>query len=193
MINVFAFPGVGRLAGRIMASRNRETEQEAVEALAPEHRDAVLVLGFGPGVGIELLADAVPYGWIGGVDPARPMVRAAAARNRGGVARGQVRLEAAPADDLPWGAATFDGALAVNSIQMWEPLDDSLAEVARVLRPGAKLVTLTHDWALRHGHASVDAWWESIAPRLAAAGFTAAERWTGRAEDGTAVGMTATR
>lgn len=193
MINVFAVPILGNLAARIMASRNREAEQEAIDVLAPGPRDAVLVIGFGPGVGIELLADAVPHGWIAGVDPARPMVRAATTRNRDGVARGQVHLEPATAADLPWGAATFDGALAVNSIQMWEPLDCSLAEVARVLRPGSRLVTLTHDWALRRAHPSVDAWWTSIAPMLEAAGFSAAERWTGRAEDGTAVGMTARR
>ena len=102
------------------------------------------------------------------MDPAQPMVRAATTRNRDGVARGQVHLELATAADLSWGAATFDGALAVNSIQMWEPLDRSLAEVARVLRPGSRLVTLTHDWALRRDHPPVDAWWASIAPMLVA-------------------------
>jgi ubiquinone/menaquinone biosynthesis C-methylase UbiE len=193
MCNVFAVPVIGGVGARIMAHSNREAEREAIEVLAPGPRDAVLVLGFGAGVGIELLAAAVPHGWIAGADPARPMVRAAARRNRAAVARGQVHLSAAPAADLPWGTATFDGALAVNSIQMWEPLDRSLAEVARVLRPGAQLVTLTHDWALRHGHASVEAWWAATAPRIAAAGFTATERWTARAEDGTAVGLTATR
>ena len=141
--------------------------------LVPGPRDAVLVIGFGPGVGIELLADAVPHGWIAGVDPAQPMVRAATTRNRDGVARGQVHLEPAIAADLSWGAATFDGALAVNSIQMWEPLDRSLAEVAARPSPGRRLV----------GQHRADV----------GGGFNAAERWTGRAEDGTAVGMTARR
>ena len=193
MFNVFAVPVIGRVGARIMAGKNREAEREAIGVLAPGARDAILVLGIGAGVGIELLADAVPHGWIAGADPALPMVRAASRRNHAAVARGQVHLAAAPAADLPWGAATFDGALAVNSIQMWEPLDDSLAEVARVLRPGAQLVTLTHDWAVRHDHPSVEAWWTATAPRIQAAGFAATERWTGRAEDGTAVGMTATR
>jgi hypothetical protein len=39
-----------------------------------------------------------------------------------------------------------------------------------------RLVAITHDWALRSGHPSVDAWWETIAPLLAEHGFTGARR-----------------
>lgn len=193
MINVFAVPLVGSVAGRIMARANRDAEREAIDILAPEPRDAVLVVGFGPGVGIELLVPRVAHGWIGGADPSRPMLRAAARRNRHAVARGQLHLAARTAAALPWGDATFDGALAVNAIQFFEPPDPSLADIARVLRPGARLVTLTHDWALRQGHATLDAWWADLTPRLSAAGFTDLRRWQARAEDGKAVAMAATR
>jgi hypothetical protein len=45
---------------------------------------------------------------------------------------------------LPAPNGAFHGAIAVNSIQLWEPLDDSIGEVARTLRPGGRLVALTH-------------------------------------------------
>lgn len=136
---------LGYVAGRIMARKNAPAELEAIEELAPGAADSVLLIGFGPGIAISALLPKMPDGHIGAADPSRTMHKLA--RRRADDPR--VRLELTTADRLPWPDDYFDGATAVNNIMMWKPLAASVAEVARVLRPGARLVTITHDWALR--------------------------------------------
>ena len=183
----------GALAARIMALGDRDMEAEAVAELAPAPTDTVLVVGFGPGVGIRLLLPHLPQGFVGGVDPSRAMVREARRRNRAACESGRLRLEQTTAAAMPWEDATFDGAIAVNSLQLWEPMDTSAAEVARVLRPGAPLVTITHDWALRKHAASVEEWIETVSAALERAGFEERRSWTGTAGSGGTASVVARR
>jgi hypothetical protein len=62
-----------------------------------------------------------------------------------------------------------------------------------VLKPGAQLVSLTHDWALaRHG-GSAEAWLAEARAALAAAGFVELRDFRGHAEKGRIVALTARR
>lgn len=77
-----------------------------------------------------------------GVDPAEGMLarghRKVAARGLAGV----VRLETGASEALPFGDASFDGALCAFGVRNFEDLGAGLREIARVLRPGAPLVVL---------------------------------------------------
>jgi len=54
----------------------------------------------------------------------------------------------AAASSIPWPDGAFSGVLALNTMQLWEPLDVALREVGRVLVSGGSLVALTHRWAI---------------------------------------------
>jgi ubiquinone/menaquinone biosynthesis C-methylase UbiE len=181
---------MGRLVAVEMARRNREAEAEAVDRLAPRRADRVLTIGFGPGVGVARLASRVPEGRVVGVDPSRVMVQQATRRNRDAIALGVVELHRTTAEALPCADASIDGAIAVNSVMLWEPLDASLAEVARVLRAGARLVTITHDWALRKHFGSVDAFVATATEVAARHGLVDAVHEPARSEKGRAVAWT---
>jgi ubiquinone/menaquinone biosynthesis C-methylase UbiE len=165
------------LAGPVMARMNRDMERVAVEELAPQPDDSVLAVGFGPGVGIAALVPRLPDGVIGGVDPSAAMLHQARRRNAAAIASGQVLLEPGTAAAIPWPNATFDGVVAVNSLQLWDPLDASVTEVARVLAPGGLLVTVTHVWAIEK-HSSFDDWVGAISAALQTHGFTGLETRT---------------
>lgn len=182
---------LGRFSARAMEKRNSEAEEEAVDTLDPSPSDSVLAIGFGPGVGIAELAGRLPRGRVGGIDPSPLMVKRARRRVR--AAADRVRLERAYADRIPWPDASFDGAIAVNSIQFWNPLADNATEVARVLRPGARLVTFTHDWALARGGQTLDGWVAAAEQTFAGCGFTGISSWQGRSEEGRITGFSATR
>lgn len=155
----------GHLAGPVMARINRDMERVAVDELAPQPDDSVLAIGFGPGVGIAELVPRLPRGVIGGVDPSAAMIKQARRRNAAAITSGQVVLEPGTAADIPWPDATFSGVLAVNSIQLWEPLDASITEVVRVLAPGGRLVAVTHIWAIEKRSALGD-WVEATTTAL---------------------------
>jgi ubiquinone/menaquinone biosynthesis C-methylase UbiE len=172
------FEGVpGRLAAAVMARLNRDMEAAALDELAPAPDDSVLAVGFGPGVGVADLAVRLRHGHVAGIDPSATMVAAATRRNRAAVDTGRVQLVEAEAASIPWPDAAFSGVVAVNSLQLWEPLDVALSEVARVLSPAGVLVTLTHRWAIEK-RANLDQWIETTGAVLVRCGLVDAAHRT---------------
>ncbi len=173
-------------ATRVMAKHlehNRDAEAEAIEELGPLADDHVLAIGFGPGIGIELLALRVAR--VTGVDPSKGMVKIASKRNSAAIDAGRVELVRASADSLPWDDATFDSVITVNTIQLWDPFEESVAEVARVMRPGSRLVSFTHDWAIeRFGSTKLDVWASRTAAVCERHGLVDAKHRYGKAENG---------
>jgi SAM-dependent methyltransferase len=192
MSNLFDGPGAA-LVGRIMARRNAAAEAEAIDLLAPAPDAHVLVLGFGPGVGVEMLAERLSEGFVLGADPSAVMVRQATHRNRRWIELGRVRLERATADQLCVDEGAFDGAIAVNSLQLCEPIAPTAAMLACALRPGAALVSLTHDWAAEKHAASAEDWLGLTGAALAAAGLGDVRSFRADAEGGRALALIARR
>ncbi len=156
------FDGIaGRFTGPVMARMNPDMELAAVSTLNPSADDRVLAIGFGPGVGVEVLAKALSTGEIIGIDPSRAMVALARRRNRDAIREGRVVLHKAGAEAIPSPNGVFDGVVAVNSIQLWEPLPSAVGEVARVIRDRGKFVAMTHIWAIEKW-SSLEEWSETI-------------------------------
>jgi ubiquinone/menaquinone biosynthesis C-methylase UbiE len=110
---------LGKLGGIIMARLNQKCAAWVIGLLDIQSTDKVLEAGFGPGIGIRLLAESVPTGYIAGLDPSKEMVQQAKARNANAFASGRVDLRHGSVDSLPFEDGTFDKALAINSMQVW--------------------------------------------------------------------------
>ncbi len=166
------FDGVsGWIAARVMARMNAEAEAEAVARLAPAPGTRILAIGFGPGVGLEALL-ARPVGHVVGIDPSAVMHRVAGERNREALARGRLTLVRDLVENLDLALGGFDGAIAVHTLQMCTPFPLTAARLAAVLKPGARLVAITHGWAAARDHGSEAAFTARVGDGLAAAGFT---------------------
>lgn len=131
---------LGRLVGRLMARKNAAMNRFAVETLAPRPDDAVLEIGFGPGVTIAELARRAGRGEVAGVDLSATMVRQAARRNRAAIAAGRVELREGSVLALPFADGRFDRVLDVNCFHHWPDQPRGLAEVRRVLKPDGTLL-----------------------------------------------------
>src|SRR5262245_39591475 len=127
LIRMFGRPqgSLGRLGGIIMARANQTIDQLGVRP-----SDRILEVGFGPGVGIQLLAALASSGRVVGVDSSKEMVEQATARNAKAIAARRVELRAGFAD------MTFDHAPAINSMQVWP---DALAGLREIKQKGASL------------------------------------------------------
>jgi SAM-dependent methyltransferase len=95
--------------------------------------DRVLEVGTGEGQVARAVVDA-GAGHMVGVDLAGAQIREAV--RRGG---GPVYLQAV-ADGLPFGDGVFDAVVACLVFEHIETVDEAIAEVARVLRPGGRFV-----------------------------------------------------
>ena len=141
LMNMFGRPrGVmGRLGGIIMANTNKGCGIWVADLLEVRPYDSVLEVGFGPGAIIEHLSKLASAGRVAGIDPSQEMVEQARVRNVAGIKGGRVDLRRGSAESLPFNGASFDKALAINSMQAWPDPIAGLREVRRVLKSGGRV------------------------------------------------------
>ena len=141
--------GWGALQARVYdALVARGQEELYAELLAPlvarGVRGRILDVGAGPGHAALQLAGRCPDASIVGVDRAPAMVALASRRARR-AGRGDLRFVVGDALDLPFAAASFDGAYSLASLKHWPDRERGLAELHRVLRPGAEALVVEAD------------------------------------------------
>ncbi|NMG10174.1 class I SAM-dependent methyltransferase [Brasilonema sp. UFV-L1] len=130
---------LGQLGGLIMVSMNRNFAQWVIHLLEVQPDEKVLEVGFGPGVGIQILVAAVSTGYVAGVDNSKEMVAQARTRNAKAIEAGLVQLQHGSVEELPFENDTFDKALAINSMQVWPDAMVGLREIWRVMKVGGKI------------------------------------------------------
>lgn len=131
----------GQMVGLTMNRRNRRAITAAVDALAPPEGAVVADIGFGGGIGVELLLDRVgSAGRVHAVEVSSAMLSRAARRFRDEIANGRLSLYAASLTDLPLRPAALDGVITINTIYFIDDQDRAFSELARVLQGSGRAV-----------------------------------------------------
>ena len=126
----------GRVVGRGLNKGNRAAVTAAVEASGVGPGQVAADIGFGGGVGLQLLLDRVgPDGHVHGVELSDTMLRQARRRYAAECAAGRLTLQPGTLGDLPLEDASLDGLVTANTVYFVEDLERAFAEIARVLRP----------------------------------------------------------
>jgi demethylmenaquinone methyltransferase/2-methoxy-6-polyprenyl-1,4-benzoquinol methylase len=129
--------------------------------------DSVLDVCCGTGdLAFELASRVSPGGHVVGCDFSEPMLDLARekAANR---AAGSVRFEWADALQLPYDAGRFDAVTVGFGVRNFADRDQGLREMARVLRPGGRLVVLEFTEPRRPPFSTVySLWFDRIVPVL---------------------------
>ncbi len=157
---------LGRIGGWLMARGNAATERHLVDVADLGGRDVVLVLGPGPGIGLEAAAGRA--GHVIGIDPSEVMLASCRRRCAEQIRRGTVRLAPGSADDTGQPAESVDVVIAVNNVQIWPDWHAGFAELHRVLCPGGRLLLSAHEKWLPGG----------LATAVEQAGFEQVQTWT---------------
>lgn len=116
-----------------------------LERMAPASGDAILEVGCGPGADLIALADIVgPSGRLVGIDVSEVMI--AEARRRAGERALPVTFEVGEVQALPYPDDTFDACRAARLLEHLPTADRALSEMARVTRPGGRVLVFDFDW-----------------------------------------------
>lgn len=160
---------LGQLGGRLMARGNAATEQHVVRLAELQEHEVVLVVGPGPGVGLR---DAAQYSaHVVGIDPSPVMLDASRRRCTVLIEQGRVRLVQASTEQTRQPDCSVDVVISVNNVQLWPDQQAGCTELARVMRPGGRLLLSAHHKWLSGGP-------EELADTVAASGFTDISTWT---------------
>lgn len=121
-----------------------EQRARVMKLLAPQAGERALDIGCGPGLTTEALAHAVgDRGSVLGVDIAPAMLGIAQRRC---AAFPSVSFGMADVTRLPYADGSFDVALASQVYEYVDDIDHALRELARVIRPGGRVVLVDTDW-----------------------------------------------
>jgi len=124
------------------AGMHHRWRQRAADRAELQPGDAALDACCGTGdLAIELAARVGPEGTVVGCDFSEPMLELAR-RKAGDRELSQVRFEWADALELPYPDGAFDAVTVGFGARNLADLDGGLRELARVLRPGGRLVIL---------------------------------------------------
>lgn len=129
----------GWLGNRVVGAlnkRNYQAIEAAVAALELHGGEAVADIGYGGGVGLRLLLDAVgETGRVHGIEPSLAMVERSRKDFREYVTSGRLALHQAAMASLPLTDDVLDGWISLNTIYFIDDLAPSFAALARVLKP----------------------------------------------------------
>ena len=118
--------------------------EQVLQRLAPMPGERALDIGCGPGLTTLALAEAVGLqGHVVAVDMAEPMLHLARQRCRYWP---QVQLQNLDVAQLPMADNSFDIALATQVYEYVPDIAQALKELARVVRPGGRVLLVDTDW-----------------------------------------------
>ncbi|WP_245720134.1 class I SAM-dependent methyltransferase [Nocardia uniformis] len=133
----------GRVIGWVLNRRNHGPITGSLAALQVAPGEIVADVGFGGGLSLRLLLEQVgQHGSVYGVDMSATAIADARRRFRGPLRTGRLRLLRASMDRIPLPDSSVDALGTVNTIYYVPDtaLAASLGELARILRPGGRLV-----------------------------------------------------
>jgi SAM-dependent methyltransferase len=140
---------LGGVVANQLNQRNAKSITAAVAALECTGGEHVADIGFGGGLGLQLLLDAVGVdGRVYGIEPSPSMVGRARRTFASQVASDRLALADGTMGSLPIDDGELDGWISLNTIYFIPRLEEAFAEVARVLAPSGRgvLGVADPDW-----------------------------------------------
>ncbi len=130
-----------RLAPRMWRS---EINEAVLEVVAPIAGERVLDIGAGMGPGMVLAAKAGAT--VTAVEPTPFMRRVLHGRRWFQRARSRITVADGSAERLPVPDGSIDAAWSINAMHHWVDREVAATEIARVLRPGGRVVLVDEDF-----------------------------------------------
>jgi len=173
---------LGAVIAHVLNNGNAPTITAAVAALELAGTETIADVGFGGGLGLELLLKATK-GEVHGIEPSPGMISRARRSHPREVSAGRLHLHIGTMDALPLATASLNAWISLNTIYFIADLEPAFADLRRVLEPSGRgvLGVADPDWLGRQPfakHGFVVRAVDDVVRELADAGFDVEHRTT---------------
>jgi SAM-dependent methyltransferase len=163
---------LGRIAGHLMAFKNKERSWWVLPMLEINQNDCLLEVGFGSGIDIRRVSEIAVDGFVAGVDHSPVMVEQASRRNRAAIDKGVVELQLGCASKLPYPDDFFNKAFSINVAQFWPDPVAVMLEFRRVVRTGGLVAVAVQPRTKNAKERTARETGRSLVDNMRAAGFS---------------------
>jgi cyclopropane fatty-acyl-phospholipid synthase-like methyltransferase len=123
----------GRIISNLMIIGNRPAYETLIKDLKIQPNDKILEIGYGPGVGIELISKRFEKCDIYGIDFSELMYRRAARRNKQFIEKKRVHLLLGDFIETETGMSRFDKIFCINVVYFWNDLKKPFGKIKSLL------------------------------------------------------------
>lgn len=124
---------VGSLMLKIMNTAHYEMNKWALTKINIPESAVMLDVGCGGGKTLQLLSSLNTYGKIYGIDYAEQAVKNSIQANKPDIDMGKMFIQQACVTKMPFSTSTFDLITALQTHYFWSDIENSIAEIYRVL------------------------------------------------------------
>jgi len=152
-----------RLVGPFLNVFHAPLHELYLDTIDVQTENKILEIGFGTGRLLARMAALAKRAVVSGVDYSEDMLQEAQRRNRDLIAQNRMELRLGDLARLDYPDACFDTVCTANTVYYWPDPVNNVREMARVLRPGGKLVVAFRTTAFaRFRHAQLGFTWYSV-------------------------------
>jgi len=125
---------LGSIIGSVMIKGNRPAYDNLLKYLNIQQNDKILEIGYGPGIGIKLIAERFDTCKIVGIDFSELMFKRATKRNKSFIDKGQMNLLYGDFLDNKINTNDFDKVFCINVVYFWENLQIPFGKIKSLLK-----------------------------------------------------------
>jgi cyclopropane fatty-acyl-phospholipid synthase-like methyltransferase len=125
---------LGKIVSNLMIIGNRSAYETVIKDLAIQPNDKILEIGYGPGIGIDLIAKKFESCDIYGIDFSGLMYRRATRRNKQVIKKNRVHLLFGDFVETEISMNCFDKIFCINVVYFWNDLQKPFERVKSLLK-----------------------------------------------------------
>jgi SAM-dependent methyltransferase len=127
---------LGVIITNLMMKKNRPEYETVINDLKIQPEDKLLEIGYGPGVGINMISKMFVQCYIYGIDFSELMFKRASKRNKQFIENNKVRLQFGDFNNSEISTYDFDKIFCLNVVYFWDDLQIPFEKVLSLLKKG---------------------------------------------------------
>ena len=173
---------LGIFSSNLMIKSNQKNYDKIIKDLELEPRDKLLEIGYGPGIGIRMIAQKCEDCTIHGIDFSKLMYKRASRYNKQHIDAGRVQLQHGDFLKAPITQNNYDKIFCLNVVYFWDELRGPFEKVYSILTSGGSFHLYMADRSVLQEKKAPDSVFnkysiEQVVDALKAAGFTEVDHY----------------